>query len=153
MRLSRIGLHRMEKIMHRTYTELIAIPSFEERFRYLQLNGNVGEDTFGFDRWLNQIFYRTPEWRKVRRDAILRDCGCDLAWPEREICGELIIVHHMNPITVEDIKYRSSSLLDLENLITTSDSTHRAITYGDESLVKVIKPIERLPNDTCPWRC
>ncbi len=152
MRLSLIDLLLMVTIMFRTYTELISIPSFEERFRYLQLKGNVGKDTFGFDRWLNQVFYRTPEWRKARRDAIIRDCGCDLAWPDREIHGEMIVVHHMNPITIDDIKYRASSLLDLENLITTSDSTHRAITYSDESLLKTIKPIERVPFDTCPWR-
>lgn len=134
----------------RTYSELITIPTFEERFRYLQLGGKVGEETFGIDRWLNQVFYQTPEWRRVRRDVIVRDNGCDLGIWDREIHG-LITVHHLNPITVDDIRNRSDFLLNPEHLISTSDLTHKAIHYGDEGLL-VTAPIERRPNDTCPWR-
>lgn len=138
--------------MIRTYSELILLPTFEERFKYLKLDGVVGKETFGFDRWLNQVFYRTPEWRRARRDAIIRDCGYDLACKERPINGQQIIVHHMNPISVEDIKERSEFLLNPEFLITTIEETHRALHYGDESLLVRSKPIERYPNDTCPWR-
>lgn len=134
----------------RTYSELITIPTFEERFRYLKLEGRVGEETFGFDRYLNQIFYRSPEWRKVRRDVIVRDNGCDLGMWDREIEG-LITVHHMNPISVDDILNRSEFLLNPDYLICTSDITHKAIHYGDESLL-ITAPVERSPNDTCPWR-
>ena len=138
--------------MIRTYTELIQFPTFEQRFEYLKLNGAVGKETFGFDRWLNQVFYHTPEWRTVRRDVIVRDYGCDLACRDREIFEEQIIVHHMNPITLDDIRDRTDYLLNPEFLITVTDSTHKAIHYGDESLLMLSKPIERLPNDTCPWR-
>lgn len=143
---------QMMKMKIRTYTELIDLPTFEERFTYLQLNGGVGEETFGFDRWLNQVFYRTPEWRAMRNRIIARDLGCDLACPDREIFGERIIVHHMNPISLNDIRARSDYLLNPDYLITTTDSTHNAIHYGDESLLMLSKPIERRPNDTCPWR-
>lgn len=139
--------------MIRSYTELISLPSFEERFRYLKLSGQVGKETFGYDRWLNQKFYSWPEWKSSRRNAIARDMGCDLACIDREIPdGVLIIVHHINPITVDDIRERNPMVLDLENLITTIDSTHNAIHYGDESLLMLSKPIERVPFDTCPWR-
>lgn len=138
--------------MNRNYTELMRLGTFEERFQFLALHEIVGAETFGFDRWLNQVFYRTPEWKKTRRDIIIRDNGCDLAIPERIIVGEKIIVHHIDPITVDDIKDRNPKLFDPENLITVSDSTHRALTYGDESLLIRSKPIERHANDTCPWR-
>lgn len=138
--------------MIRSYTELISIPSFEERFEYLKLGGNVGEEVFGYDRWLNQVFYRSPEWKRVRRDAIIRDNGCDLACPDRQICGELIIVHHMNPITIDDIKLKRDTLLDMENLITMSYSTHQAVSFGDATLLLRSTPIERRPFDTSPWR-
>lgn len=139
--------------MIRSYTELISLPSFEERFEYLKLSGQVGQETFGYDRWLNQEFYKWSEWKTIRRKAILRDMGCDLACADHEIPdGVLIFVHHMNPITVDDIKERNPIVLDLENLITTIDSTHKAIHYGDESLLMLSKPIERVPFDTCPWR-
>lgn len=138
--------------MIRTYTELMSIPDFFGRFKYLKLGGQVGKATFGYDRWLNQQFYRWPEWKKVRRDVIVRDNGCDLADPDREIHGELLFVHHMNPISIEDIVNRSQFLLDPEYLITVSDSTHNAIHYGDESLLMLSEPIVRAPNDTCPWR-
>ena len=135
----------------RTYSELIKIPSCIERFRYLKLEGYIGEETFGFDRWLNQYFYKTKEWRDVRNQVILRDNACDLAHPDRPTFGRLII-HHMNPITEKDIVNRSDILLDPEYLITTVHDTHNAIHYGDESLLMLDTPIIRKPNDTCPWR-
>lgn len=133
-----------------TYSELCQLDTFEERYRYLRLNGSVGNATFGFDRWLNQRFYKDPEWIALRRDIIIRDLGCDLGISDREICGP-IMVHHMNPITKEDIIYRSEFLLNPEYLICCSDNTHKAIHYGDESLL-VLAPIVRSRNDTCPWR-
>ena len=134
----------------RTYSELITLPTFEERYRYLKLNGRVGEDTFGFDRYLNQIFYTSNEWRDVRDFVIVRDGGCDLGMPDREIFGK-ILVHHMNPIRQEDILRRSKWLLDPEYLICTIKNTHDAIHFGDESLL-ILAPTERKKNDTCPWR-
>lgn len=141
--------------MIRTYTELIALPTFIERFRYLRLGGAVGQETFGFDRYLNQIFYKSDEWLALRDHVILRDTGygdyCkDLGIEGRDIHGR-ILVHHMNPITKEDILKRSKYLLDPEYLICTIDSTHRAIHYGDERLL-VQDPIERTLYDTCPWK-
>lgn len=134
----------------RTYSELITLPTFEERYRYLKLDGRVGEQTFGFDRYLNQLFYKSDEWRSLRNEIILRDNGCDLGIEGREIYGR-IIIHHMNPITMEDILKRSDYLLNPEYLITTVKATHDAIHYGDESKL-VTLPIERSRNDTCPWR-
>lgn len=134
----------------RTYTELIKLRTFEERFQYLQLNGRVGEETFGFDRYLNQKFYNDPEWLRIRDQVIIRDNGCDLAMPDREIKTR-ILVHHMNPIDKEDILRRSDFLLNPEYLICTIKATHDAIHYGDESKL-IIMPPERRPNDTCPWR-
>lgn len=140
--------------MIRTYTDLIALPTFEERFEYLRLDGHVGEETFGYDRWINQqLYHKDAEWRKARRLVIARDCGCDLADPDRQIPeGCRIIVHHMNPITLNDIQFRTKYLLDPEYLITTMDSTHNAIHYGDETLLMNSSPTQRIPNDTCPWR-
>lgn len=135
----------------RTYSELITLPTFEERYRYLRLDGQVGVETFGFDRYLNQTFYRTDkEWLAVRDDVIIRDNGCDLGIVGREIYSR-IIVHHMNPITKEDILRRTKYLLDPEYLICTTKRTHDAIHYGDESIL-MLGPIERTKNDTCPWR-
>ena len=134
----------------RTYSELITLPTFEERFRYLQLGGKVGEDTFGHDRYLNQMFYTSDEWRRIRRDVIVRDNGCDLGIQNREIHG-LIIIHHMNPITIEDIINRSEFLLNPEYLISTVKNTHDAIHFSDERIL-ITDPIERRPNDTCPWK-
>ena len=134
----------------RSYSELIQLPTFIERYRYLRLGGRVGEETFGFDRWLNQMFYKDDEWLAVRDYVILRDNGCDLAMPDREIKGR-ILVHHMNPITKDDILRRSKFLLDPEYLISTIKNTHDAIHYGNEDLLYT-DPIIRTANDTCPWR-
>ena len=134
----------------RTYSELILLPTFEERYEYLKLGGAIGEETFGFDRYINQIFYRSKEWKKVRDLVIVRDNGCDLGISDREIYGR-IYIHHMNPISLEDIERKSDLLLNPEYLITLTHNTHNAIHYGDRSLL-VTAPIERLPNDTCPWR-
>ena len=140
----------MTQMSIRTYSELITLPTFEERFRYLQLGGKVGEDTFGHDRYLNQMFYTSDEWRRIRRDVIVRDNGCDLGIQDREIHG-LIIIHHMNPITIEDIINRSEFLLNPEYLISTVKNTHDAIHFSDERIL-ITDPIERRPNDTCPWK-
>ena len=134
----------------RSYSELIRIPTFEERFEYLKLSGAVGKETFGFDRYLNQIFYRSQEWKKVRNLVIDRDNGCDLAISDREICGR-IYIHHMNPISIEDIERNSDILLNPEYLICVTHNTHNAIHYGDADLL-VTAPTERTPNDTCPWK-
>ena len=134
----------------RTYTDLIKLETFEERYEYLRLDGTVGSDTFGFDRYLNQIFYRSQRWKKVRDEVIIRDNGCDLGVEGYEINGR-IIIHHMNPITIEDIQRDSDLLLDPEFLICTIHRTHNAIHYGDSSLL-IKAPVERRKNDTCPWR-
>ena len=134
----------------KTYSELITFPTFEERYRYLRIGGRVGEETFGFDRYLNQDFYRSKEWKSVRDFVIVRDNGCDLGIEGRDILGK-ILVHHMNPLTMDDILSRSKFLLDPEYLICTVKNTHDAIHYGDESLL-IKAPIERRKNDTCPWR-
>lgn len=134
----------------RTYSELIALPSFEERYRYLKLDGSVGKETFGFDRYLNQDFYRSKEWKHIRDKIIVRDFGCDLGIRDREIPAR-IYIHHMNPISVKDITNATEFLLNPDYLICTSHSTHNAIHYGDESLL-VIAPVERRKNDMCPWR-
>lgn len=134
----------------RTYSELIKLQSFEERFEYLKLNGIVCEETFGFDRYINQIFYKSKEWQKVRNTVIIRDNGCDLGLQDREIRGR-ILIHHMNPISKEDILRRSDTILNPEYLICTTKNTHNAIHYGDISLL-MSDPIERKPNDTCPWK-
>lgn len=134
----------------RTYSELASLATFEERYRYLRLEGNVGEETFGFDRWINQRFYKDPEWLSIRDEVIIRDNGCDLGILGREIYSR-IIIHHMNPITKEDILKRSDFLLNPEYLICTMKRTHDAIHYGDEDLLYKL-PVERTPNDTCPWR-
>lgn len=139
--------------MIRTYTELIQLPTFEERYEYLRLGGRVGEDTFGFERWINQDFYTSYEWRKFRRKIIARDLGCDLAAKERPFLqGELVVIHHMNPIEKKDIINHTEFLMDPEYVIATTDNTHKAIHYGDRSLLKAFEPIIRSVNDTCPWR-
>lgn len=134
----------------RTYSELITLPTFKERFEYLRLNGIVGKDTFGFDRYMNQIFYKSREWQSLRNQIIIRDNGCDLGVDGYEIHGK-ILIHHMNPITLDDIVERNDYLLNPDFLISTMLTTHNAIHYGDEKLIDK-EPIERSKNDTCPWR-
>ena len=140
----------MKSMMVRNYTELSKLRTFEERFQYLKLNGVVGKETFGFDRYLNQILYQSQKWKRARDEAIVRDNGCDLGIEGREIYG-LVIVHHMNPITLKDIERDSDLIYDPEYLITTIHNTHNAIHYGDESLL-ILPPITRSKNDTCPWK-
>lgn len=135
----------------RTYQELCRFQTFEERFEYLKLNGQVGQETFGFDRYLNQIFYqKDPEWKRLRNEVIVRDFGCDLGIEGREIRG-IIIVHHMNPIAKEDILNQSEILLNPNYLITVSKNTHDAIHYGSSEIL-IKDPVIRTPNDTCPWK-
>lgn len=134
----------------RTYSELILLPTFMERYNYLKLGGKVGEATFGFDRYLNQKFYNSKEWKKVRDEVIIRDAACDLGIPDREI-NSRIIIHHMNPISKDDILNQTEFLLNPEYMICTLKRTHDAIHYGDESLL-FNGLVERSPYDTCPWR-
>ena len=132
------------------YSELITIPTFIERYQYLKIGGRVGADTFGHDRYLNQILYHSGEWLDFRDEIIVRDNGCDLAHPEFEI-HDRILIHHINPITVEDVLKRDPKIFDPENVISTCLNTHNAIHYGDESRLMLL-PITRTKNDTCPWR-
>lgn len=134
----------------RTYSELITIPTFRERYEYLRLQGSVGEETFGFDRYLNQIFYRSQRWKSIRDQVIVRDNGCDLGVEGFDIHGK-ILIHHLNPITIRDIELETDFLLNPEFLICTTHNTHNAIHYGDSNLL-VAEPIIRTRNDTCPWR-
>ena len=133
----------------RSYEELSKLETFDERFRYLIIGGDIGEETFGYDRWLNQSFYTSEEWKRLRREVIIRDEGCDLGVPGMEIRGRLI-VHHINPVTKSDILQHSNILVDPNFLICTSIITHNAIHYGDLSILEPFT--ERRPNDTCPWR-
>lgn len=134
----------------KTYNEMRQLKTFEDRFKYLQLKGDVGEDTFGFDRWINQKFYRSVEWRQVRDRVIIRDDGCDLGDPDRPIQGR-IIIHHMNPLTKDDIDQNPDFILNPDYLVCVSHNTHNALHYGDENLLpKKWEP--RTPNDTCPWK-
>lgn len=134
----------------KTYSELIQMPTFEERFQYLKLSGAVGKETFGFDRYLNQNFYRSAAWKRVRDQVIVRDNGCDLGIDDRIIYGK-ILIHHMNPINDRDILDLTDILLNPEYLICVSHLTHNAIHYSDESLLPR-EPIVRFKNDTCPWK-
>lgn len=134
----------------RTYSELCELNSFEDRYNYLKLEGSVGFDTFGFDRWMNQSFYKSKEWRDMRNYVITRDNGCDMGLEGYEI-GDKIIIHHMNPITVQDLIHSNDVLLDPDQLICVSQKVHNAIHYGSDELL--IRPtVERRPNDTIPWR-
>lgn len=137
--------------MIKTYSELITLPTFEERFLYLKLDGNVGEDTFGWMRYLNQKFYSSIEWKKLRRDLILRDSCCDLGVEGYEIFGR-VYVHHINPLTKDDVVNNANCLWNPDNLIITTLDTHNAIHYGDKSVLAKNKITERIPNDTCPWK-
>lgn len=136
--------------MIRTYSELITLPTFKERFEYLRLEGSVGSDTFGYDRYLNQIFYKSREWRQLKDEIIVRDNACDLGVEGYDIYGR-VIIHHLNPISKDDVLNRTEYLLNPEYLICTTHSTHNAIHYGDESLI-MTEPIVRKPNDMCPWK-
>ena len=133
----------------RTYSELVELETFRQRFDYLAIRSQVGCETFGFDRWINQQFYTSSQWRRLRRDAIARDLGCDLGVEGHEI-HDRVIVHHMNPLTQDDILHGSEHALSLEYLITTTHLTHNAIHYGDADLLpKTYSP--RRPGDTKLW--
>lgn len=134
----------------RTYSELIRLPTFIERYRYLRLNGQVGEETFGFQRWINQEFYHSNDWLNFRDKIVIRDGGCDLAAEGYGIYGS-ILIHHLNPVTYDDLINRNPIIFDPENVISTKISTHNAIHYGDENLL-IMAPVERIPYDTCPWK-
>ena len=134
----------------RTYSELITIPTFEERFEYLQLKGSVGKDTFGYDRYLNQVLYRSPEWKRLRNQIIIRDDGCDLACDGYDVYGK-VLIHHLNPITVEDVIASSRKVFEHDILVCVSHNTHNAIHYGDVDLL-VTAPIIRTKNNKCTWR-
>ena len=135
----------------KTYSDLVTLPTFEQRYEYLRLDVSVGVETFGFDRYINQKFYHDPEWIRTRDKVITRDNGCDLGVRGYEIKYERIIIHHITPITLEDIINRHSIVFDLENLITVTHNTHLAIHYGDANLISKT-PVERTKNDTCPWK-
>lgn len=134
----------------KTYSEMIQLPTFEERFRYLKLGGGIGVETFGSDRYLNQRFYNSPEWKSFRDKVIIRDNGCDLAFEEYVINGS-IIIHHLNPLSIKDILDRNPALFDMENVVCVSHRIHNAIHYGDESLL-YSKVNVRKKNDQCPWK-
>lgn len=132
------------------YSELITIPDYLDRYYYLKIGGQIGFETFGYDRYLNQILYTSDEWKAFRKRIIIRDNGCDMAHEDYEL-DKRIIVHHIDPITVEDVLNRDPKVFDPENAVCVSLNTHNAIHYGDESLL-MLPPVERSKNDTCPWR-
>lgn len=134
----------------KSYHELLRYDTLLDRFNYLKLPGQVGVETFGYDRYLNQVLYRSRKWRRARDEAIVRDNGCDLGVDGYDI-NDMIVVHHMNPITLEDIENEEEWIFDPEYLICCSKRTHNAIHYGDESLLPRL-PVERRPFDTCPWK-
>lgn len=148
--LCEVTMELTKNMKIKTYSELIMIPTFEERFEYLKIGGRIGEQTFGSDRYYNQRFYRSAEWKRVRNEIILRDNGCDLGCPDRPIPGK-IIIHHLNPIIIDDIDLGSEYLLNPDYLICVSHNTHNALHYGDKSLLPK-DPVERRPYDTCPWK-
>lgn len=148
--LCEVTMELTKNMKIKTYSELIMIPTFEERFEYLKIGGRIGEQTFGSDRYYNQRFYRSAEWKRVRNEVILRDNGCDLGCPDRPIPGK-IIIHHLNPIIIDDIDLGSEYLLNPDYLICVSHNTHNALHYGDKSLLPK-DPVERRPYDTCPWK-
>ena len=137
--------------MKKSYSELIEIPDFHDRYEYLKISGHVGDVTFGSRRSLNQMLYKFPEWRRIRNKVIERDKACDLAHPDFEINNQTAYIHHINPITIDDTLNRDPKVLDMNNLITTTFDTHQAIHYGSERMLPKL-PVERRPNDTCPWR-
>jgi hypothetical protein len=136
--------------MNRSYSEMLLFDNFQDRFEYLRLSGYVGNETFGRDRYLNQQLYSSLEWKNFRRRVIIRDEGCDLGIPGYEIHSR-ILIHHINPISIEDIWNRSSCIFDMDNVICVSHETHNAIHYGDGQYLSTV-PIERRPGDTCPWK-
>ena len=142
----------MRQTKIKSYSEMIRLNTFLERFEYLKLKGKVGDETFGYSRYLNQHFYHTREWKDVRDQVIIRDNGCDLAMTDREI-RDRILIHHINPITEEDILDRNPLVFDLDNLVCVSKLTHDAIHYGDSNLLPSDTIVIRTKNDTCPWRC
>lgn len=137
--------------MFRTYEELSKLKTFEERFRYLVLDGVVGNETFGFDRYINQVLYRSPEWKRLRSQVMIRDDACDLGIEDRPIAGR-VIIHHLNPITKEDIAFKNPLVFSMNNLICVSHNTHEAIHYSNEEILAQSKPLVRAPNDTCLWK-
>ena len=137
--------------MNRSYHEMMTFDTFLERFEYLKLTGQVGAQTFGSHRYLNQQLYRLPEWKSVREKVVIRDNACDLAHPDHQIMKPPYYIHHINPITIEDILDRNAKVFDLDNLVMTTFNTHQAIHYGDPKLIKIMLT-ERRPNDTCPWK-
>lgn len=136
----------------KTYTKMIELPSFDDRFKYLKIGGSIGIQTFGKNRYLNQILYNSSEWRSFRHKVIIRDNGCDLGDPDRPIIGTKILIHHIEPLTIEDVVNRDSKIFDLDNVVCVSFDTHQAIHYGDDKYLNRNKVVERKPNDTCPWR-
>lgn len=136
--------------MSRSYSELITLKTYEERLEYLRLNGKVSEMTFGGNRYFNQRLYNSPEWKRVRRNVILRDNGCDLGCPDRQIFGK-VLIHHLEPITIEDLRNGAERVFDPENLICVSSETHNDIHYGYKSPAPPVV-MERKENDTAPWR-
>lgn len=137
--------------MSKSYSDLIKITDFIGRYKYLRIGGGVGDQTFGSERYLNQVLYKSPEWKSFRRDIIIRDNGMDMGLSGFPISG-IILIHHIIPITAKDILNRAPCIFDPENVISVSLRTHNAIHYGDESLLDVDILVERKPNDTCPWR-
>lgn len=135
----------------RCYSELQKLKTFNERFDYLKIGASVGQETFGGSRYLNQVFYKSKEWKNARRLVIIRDRGCDLGIDDRIIFGESPIIHHMNPITSSDIVNRNPDIYNPEYLICVSVNTHEAIHFGDKNLLQE-EYVERKPNDTCPWK-
>lgn len=134
------------------YSDLIKLPTFDERFKYLQMSGSVGAETFGCHRYLNQVLYTSKEWRSFRHKIIVRDDGCDLGDPDHPITGNRILIHHIEPLTIEDVVNRDPKIFDMDNVICVSFDTHQAIHYGDERYLSRNRLVERKPNDTCPWR-
>lgn len=135
----------------KSYSEMCTLDTFEERFLYLKLDGSVGFDTFGFDRYMNQQFYKSAEWKNLRLKVIIRDNGCDLGIPGREIHGR-VYIHHINPLRPKDIEESTDKLFDMDNLVCVSLDTHNAIHFGDDSILQKNELTVRTQNDTCPWK-
>lgn len=144
------GMVNQMNMKNKTYSEAMSLRTYEERFEYLKLGGTVGVATFGFDRYLNQTLYRSPEWKRFRRNMVIRDNGCDMGFDGYEIQGK-VLLHHINPLTIDDVLNRDPKIFDPENVICVSLDTHNAIHYGDKDLL-ITDPIIRTKNDTCPWR-